>query len=119
MEEANVKTEVKTESNEEVVVPMKTKDSNENLTNKMKEEPKSTTNQDTVSMETADTNGNLTNQIKEETTSTNEAHNTTDEYLYTKTGEYTSEMFKVVIQNIPSKVTYGVREPSVLNNFFL
>lgn len=34
--------------------------------------------------------------------------NLTDEYHYVKSGEYTSEMFKVVVQNIPSKITYGV-----------
>ena len=32
----------------------------------------------------------------------------TDEYHYTQSGEYTSEMFKVVVQNIPGKVSYGV-----------
>lgn len=36
------------------------------------------------------------------------AEDLTDEYHYVKSGQYTSEMFKVVVQNIPGKVTYGV-----------
>jgi len=106
MEDTTIKSEVKTESNDGTV-PMITKDSIGNVDSKIDEETNSATNQKTVAMETEETNGNLTNQVKEETASTNEAQNTTDEYLYTKTGEYTSEMFKVVVQNIPSKVTYG------------
>ena len=49
----------------------------------------------------------LTNQSKEEPT-TNQNDVITDEYHYTQSGEYTSEMFKVVVQNIPGKVSYGV-----------
>jgi len=48
-----------------------------------------------------------TNQLKETNDS---ANHITDEYHYTKSGEYTSEMFKVVVQNIPKRVTYGVRK---------
>ena len=32
----------------------------------------------------------------------------TDEYHYLKTGEYTSEIYKVVVRNIPRGISYGV-----------
>ena len=51
-----------------------------------------------------------TNQIQESVHDS--ANKITDEYHYTKSGEYTSEMFKVVVQNIPARVTYGVRSIS-------
>ena len=48
-----------------------------------------------------DEHAEQTNQNKEEIT---------DEYHYTQSGEYTCEMFKVVVQNLPSKVSYGVSD---------
>ena len=40
----------------------------------------------------------------------NESHDDslTDEYHYLKTGEYTSEIYKVVVRNIPQGISYGV-----------
>ena len=38
----------------------------------------------------------------------------TDEYHYTHSGEYTCEMFKVVVQNLPTKVSYGVSNYIIL-----
>ena len=32
----------------------------------------------------------------------------TDEYHYLKSGEYTSEIFKVVVHNIPKLISFGV-----------
>lgn len=44
-----------------------------------------------------------------ETTETSEIVDSTltDEYHYTKTGEYTSELFKVSVNNIPPRISYG------------
>ena len=52
-----------------------------------------------------------TNEEEEQVEQTNQnKEEITDEYHYTQSGEYTCEMFKVVVQNLPSKVSYGVSD---------
>ena len=50
--------------------------------------------------------------------SVNESHDDllTDEYHYLKTGEYTSEIYKVVVRNIPRGISYGVSFYKILKN---
>jgi len=54
--------------------------------------------------ESGTTEGQTNGKIAENTTSIGEL---TDEYHYLKSGEYTSEIYKVIVKNLPGKLSYG------------
>uniref|UniRef100_T2M9Y8 tRNA (uracil(54)-C(5))-methyltransferase n=1 Tax=Hydra vulgaris TaxID=6087 RepID=T2M9Y8_HYDVU len=58
-----------------------------------------------LTCEQTDTLGNLKKEEKKE--SNLNLDELTDEYHYLKSGEYTSEIFKVVVHNIPDKISFG------------
>lgn len=64
-------------------------------------------NQEKVDFDDVEKNDDKTNVTCSEEQSNN-AEKLLDEYHYVKSGEYTSEMFKVVVQNLPQRISYGV-----------
>ena len=92
--EIDIKTEIKTETNEEA-------SKIETNTADVEMGSMETDNKSESTDEAIDT--------EEQVVAADGNRGLTDEYHYLKTGEYTTEIYKVVVKNVPGKLTYGVR----------
>ncbi|XP_057295693.1 tRNA (uracil-5-)-methyltransferase homolog A-like isoform X2 [Hydractinia symbiolongicarpus] len=72
-------------------------------------------NQEKVDFDDVEKNDDKTNVTCSEEQSNTNAEKLLDEYHYVKSGEYTSEMFKVVVQNLPQRISYGRFRQTILN----